>query len=51
MRAPTLLTVILNYRTADMTLKALDAVLRELAGIAGEVVSSTTIRATDRSRS
>lgn len=34
----TVLTVILNYKTADMTLLAVQAALREMAGIAGEVV-------------
>ncbi|MDR7092356.1 glycosyltransferase family 2 protein [Hydrogenophaga laconesensis] len=34
---PTVLTVLLNYRTADMTLKALEAAVRETAGIAGSI--------------
>lgn len=34
---PTVLTVLLNFRTADMTLKALEAALRETAGIAGSI--------------
>ena len=37
-RAPTLLTVILNWRTPDMTLRAADAALRAMEGIAGEIV-------------
>ena len=39
MTAPsTLLTVVLNYRTPDMTIKSVAAALRETAGIPGEVV-------------
>jgi GT2 family glycosyltransferase len=38
MTDPTLLTIVLNYRTPEMTLKAVEAALREMAGIAGEVV-------------
>jgi N-acetylglucosaminyl-diphospho-decaprenol L-rhamnosyltransferase len=34
----TLLTVILNWRTPEMTLRATEAALREMAGIAGEIV-------------
>lgn len=34
---PTVLTVLLNFRTADMTLKSLEAALRETAGIAGSI--------------
>ena len=34
----TVLTVILNYKTADMTLQSVQAALREMAGLAGEVV-------------
>lgn len=33
-----LLTVVLNYRTAEMTLKAVEAALREMEGIRGEIV-------------
>ena len=36
--APTCLTVILNWRTADMTLKSAEAALRAMNGIAGEIV-------------
>lgn len=35
---PKLLTVVLNWRTADMTLRAAETALREMAGIAGELV-------------
>lgn len=35
--SPTVLTVLLNYRTADMTLEALAAAVRETAGIAGAI--------------
>ncbi len=38
MTAPTLLTVVLNFRTADMTVKAVAAALRETQGLPGEVV-------------
>lgn len=38
MSDPTVLTIILNFRTPEMTLKAAEAALREMAGIAGEVV-------------
>ena len=34
---PVVLTVILNYRTAAMTLQAAEAARREMAGIAGEI--------------
>lgn len=34
---PTLLTVLLNFRTADMTLQALDAAVRETSDIAGSI--------------
>ncbi len=34
---PTVLTVLLNFRTADMTLKALEAAVRETADIAGAI--------------
>lgn len=37
-RTPTLLTVVLNYRTADMTLDAVKAALAEMHGILGELV-------------
>lgn len=35
---PTVLTIILNWRTAEMTLHAVEAAHREMAGIAGEIV-------------
>lgn len=35
---PTLLTVVVNYRTPDLTLQAVAAALREMQGIAGEIV-------------
>jgi N-acetylglucosaminyl-diphospho-decaprenol L-rhamnosyltransferase len=35
---PTVLTVLLNWRTAEMTLKAADAAERAMEGIAGEIV-------------
>jgi Glycosyl transferase family 2 len=35
---PTVLTVLLNWRTAEMTLKAADAAERAMAGIAGGIV-------------
>jgi N-acetylglucosaminyl-diphospho-decaprenol L-rhamnosyltransferase len=35
---PSVLTVILNYKTAAMTLRSVDAALREMAGIDGEIV-------------
>lgn len=38
MTQPTLLTVVLNYRTADMTLKAVAAALRETKAVPGDVV-------------
>lgn len=38
MSTPRLLTVILNYRTPDMTLRAVEAALRAMEGIAGEIV-------------
>lgn len=38
MRNPSLLTVILNYRTAAMTLDAAEAALREMAGIEGALI-------------
>jgi N-acetylglucosaminyl-diphospho-decaprenol L-rhamnosyltransferase len=34
---PTVLTVILNYRTAEMTLQSAEAALREMAEVAGEI--------------
>jgi N-acetylglucosaminyl-diphospho-decaprenol L-rhamnosyltransferase len=34
---PTVLTVLLNYRTADMTLKALEVAVREMADMAGAI--------------
>lgn len=38
MPEPTILTIILNFRTPDMTLKAAEAALREMDGLAGEVL-------------
>ena len=38
MPEPTVLTVILNYRTPAMILEAVEAALREMADIAGEIV-------------
>ena len=38
MTASTLLTVLLNYRTADMTLKAAEAALTAMDGIPGEMI-------------
>ncbi|MEX0278529.1 MAG: glycosyltransferase family 2 protein [Ruegeria sp.] len=38
MSDPRLLTVLLNYKTADMTLRAAEAVLTAMDGIAGELV-------------
>jgi N-acetylglucosaminyl-diphospho-decaprenol L-rhamnosyltransferase len=38
MRNPTVLTVILNYRTPAMTIEAVEAAVREMQGIAGEIV-------------
>lgn len=35
---PVILTVILNYRTADMTLESARCAVREMEGIAGEIV-------------
>ncbi len=35
---PRLLTVVLNYKTPEMTLKSVEAALREMAGIAGELI-------------
>jgi len=37
MRQPTVLTVILNYKTPDMTLQSLSAALREMDGIEGAI--------------
>ena len=34
-----LLTVLINYKTADMTLRSLDALLRETADIPGSYVT------------
>ena len=34
----TILTIILNYRTPELTLKACEAALREMAGLEGEIV-------------
>jgi len=38
MKAPSILAVILNYRTPDMTLEAAESALRELEGLNGELV-------------
>ncbi|MCP5074586.1 MAG: glycosyltransferase family 2 protein [Rhodobacteraceae bacterium] len=38
MAEPTLLTIILNYRTPEMTMQSLEAALREMEGLNGEVV-------------
>lgn len=38
MTNPTLLTVILNYRTPELTLKATKAALREMGGLSGEII-------------
>jgi N-acetylglucosaminyl-diphospho-decaprenol L-rhamnosyltransferase len=38
MAEPTLWTIILNYKTADMTLQAAEAALREMGGIAGQLI-------------
>lgn len=38
MQNPTILTVILNYRTPELTLKSAAAAVREMAGLAGEIV-------------
>jgi len=38
MSAPSLLTVIVNYRTAQMTLRAAEAALREMAEVPGGIV-------------
>lgn len=38
MTEPRVLTIILNYRTPELTLKALAAAVREMQGIAGEIV-------------
>ena len=37
MRQPTVLTIILNYKTPDMTLQSFAAALREMDGIAGAI--------------
>ncbi len=37
MTNPSILTIILNYKTAEMTLESIRAALREMAGIAGEI--------------
>lgn len=38
MSAPTILTIILNYRTPEMTLRAAETALREMEDLAGEVL-------------
>lgn len=37
MSQPTVLTVILNYRTAELAVKAAEGALREMAGLGGEI--------------
>lgn len=38
MTEPTVLTVILNYRTPDLTIRACEAALRDMQGLPGEVI-------------
>ncbi len=38
MPEPTILTIVLNYRTPEMAIKATSAALREMQGIAGEII-------------
>ncbi|WP_146345839.1 glycosyltransferase family 2 protein [Phaeobacter marinintestinus] len=38
MSDPSILTIILNYQTPDMTLKSAEAAMREMAGLRGEIV-------------
>ncbi|MCU9837681.1 glycosyltransferase family 2 protein [Ruegeria sp. WL0004] len=38
MTEPTVLTVILNYRTPDLTIRACEAVLRDMQGLSGELI-------------
>lgn len=38
MSEPTVLTILLNFRTPDLTLKSAEAALRAMEGIAGEIV-------------
>ncbi len=38
MTGPTVWTIILNYKTADMTLQSAEAALREMEGIAGRII-------------
>ncbi|WP_342078270.1 glycosyltransferase family 2 protein [Yoonia sp. SS1-5] len=38
MSDPTLWTIILNYKTAEMTLQSAEAALREMAGINGQII-------------
>ena len=38
MHDPSVLTIILNFRTPELTLKALDAAVREMEGITGEIL-------------
>ncbi len=38
MRTPKILTIILNYRTPELTLRATEAALREMASLGGEVL-------------
>jgi len=47
---PAVLTVILNWRTADMTLGSVAAAETAMQGIAGGLWSSTTIQVMDRLR-
>lgn len=37
MESPSVLTIILNYKTAEMTIASIRAAVREMAGIAGEI--------------
>ncbi len=37
-QVPTVLTIILTYRTPDLTLKAATVALREMAGVSGEIL-------------
>lgn len=38
MTTPRILTIILNYKTAQMTLRSAETALREMTGIAGEII-------------
>ena len=50
MSGATLLTVILNYRTPEMTLEAVEAALCEMDGIEGEIVVVDNDSGAGRSR-